>query len=157
MTPREYINDFFYFVVRPDNRGGKDALICCSGVNIDRFYPLTKGRHGLGSNPVIRGLQLVKHGISALALSKGAIPKFIRGNDCAEITPSGETWYTELLLIDKAAALSPDDIISFSVRNLMEKIFTGCRLEHQPPDKLLIPGQLQAFLETLCKEIRPHP
>lgn len=156
MIKHEYINDFLYFVILPDNRGGKDALVCCSGVNIDRFSPLTKGRHGLASNPVIRGLQLVKHGISALALSNGAIPKFVRGNDCAGIAPTEETWFTELLLIEKAAALSPDDIISFSVRSLMEKIFTGCRLQYRPPDKLPAPDELEVFLETLCRGIRPR-
>jgi hypothetical protein len=121
-------------------------------VNIDRFAPLTKGRHSFASNPVIRGLQLVKHGISAMALSKGAIPKLVRGTECAGIAPTAETWYVELLLIEKAANLSPDEMIRFSVGSLMEKIFTGLRLPHQPPEGLLAPDDLQVFLERLCME-----
>jgi hypothetical protein len=155
MKRHEYINDFLYFAVWPDDSRGKDALLYCSGVNLDRFSPLTKGRHGLASNPAIRGLQLVKHAISALALSKGAIPKFIRGNDCAGIAPTEETWFTELLLIEKASDLPPGDILNFAVRSLLEKVFTGLRLEHRRPDKLLGPRDLQKFFETLCREMKP--
>lgn len=151
MAAHEYINDFFYFVVRADNAEGKEGLVCCSGVNIDRFAPLTKGRHSFASNPVIRGLQLVKHGISALALSRGAIPKFVRGTQCAGIVSTEETWYTELLVIEKAGNLSADEIIHFGAENLLEKICTGLRLE-RPLEGASTPGDMQTYLERLCKE-----
>ena len=54
---RTYVNDFLYFVIKPD----QEDLICCSGVNVDRFTPITKGRHNPMSNPAIRGLQLIQY------------------------------------------------------------------------------------------------
>jgi hypothetical protein len=145
-------NDFFYFVVSPDEDRGKGALIYCSGVNISRFLPISQGRHGIGSNPAIRGLQLVNHGVRALALSKGATPKAIRGNDCAGIAGTKEDWYTELLLIENASESFPDEMINYCVINLVKKIFKACMIELQLPDILPTPNELQAFLDALCRK-----
>jgi hypothetical protein len=148
----EYINAFLYFVVRPDKRNGEDLLIYCSGVNVSRFSPITKGRHGIGSNPSVRGLQLVNHGVRALALSKGATPRAIRGDNCAGIAPTMDTWYTELLLIENAPASFPDELINYCVITLLRKIFNACMLEPQLPGSLLKPDELQLFIETLCSK-----
>jgi hypothetical protein len=59
MKTYDYINGFMYFVIRPDKSRGDGTFIYCSGVNLFRFLLITKGRHGLGSNPAMRGLQLV--------------------------------------------------------------------------------------------------
>jgi len=147
----KYKNDFLYFVMRPDESRGKGALIYCSGVNVVRFSPITKGRHGIG-NPSVRGLQLVNLGVRALALSKGATPKALRGNDCAGIAPAHDTWYTELLLIENASMSFPDEMINYCVINLLKKIFNACMLEVQLPEKLLTPDELQDFLEPLCRK-----
>ena len=85
----------------------------------------TRGLHGLSSNPAIRGLQRVTHGVSSLALSKGATPKSVRGKDCAGIASTRDTWFTELLHIENAAGLHPDEIIMFAVTSLVGKIVTG--------------------------------
>jgi hypothetical protein len=148
----EYINDFLYFVIRPAEDRARGALICCSGVNIDRFAPLTKGRHGLSSNPAIRGLQIVKLEVKTLALSKGASPKTIRGNDCAGIAPTKDTWYTEILLIEDAAESLPAEIMNYSVTRLLESIFKACMLEPRLPAKLPEPGELQELIEARCRE-----
>lgn len=148
----EYMNDFLYFVIRPDESRGKGALIYCSGVNIVRFSPITKGRHGIGSNPSLRGLQLVNLGVRALALTRGATPKALRGNDCAGIAPTKDTWYTELLLIENASESFPGEIINYCVINLLKKIFKACMLEVHLPEKLPAPGELQDFLEPLCRK-----
>ncbi|MFA5353428.1 MAG: hypothetical protein WC291_04300 [Thermodesulfovibrionales bacterium] len=34
-----YVNDFLYFVLKPDETRGPGSLIYCSGVNITRFLP----------------------------------------------------------------------------------------------------------------------
>ncbi len=136
MTGHSYINDFLYFVVRYDETRGKGALICCSGVNLERFAPLTKGRHGLGPSPAMRGLQIVRLGAIALAISKGATPKTLRGDDCAGIAPTKDSWYTELLLIENAPETFSDEIIRYSVTRLIDSIFKACRLELHLPDKL---------------------
>lgn len=148
----EYINEFLYFVIRPDTNKGKGTLIYCSGINLFRFLPITGGRHGLCSNPALRGLQLLNHGVRALVLTKGATPKAVRGNDCAGIAPTKETWYTEILLIENAPESLPDEIISYCVMNLVKKISNACLLEVKLPDKLLKPDELQEFIETMCSK-----
>ena len=152
MKPLTYINDFLYFVVRPDEGRGKDSLICCSGVNLERFAPITKGRHGLSSGPAMRGLQIVRLGLSSLALSKGATPRTFRGKECAGLAPTTETWYVDLLLIENAPETFPAEIINYGVLNLLKSIFTACRLEIILPDKLPEPGELQKFLEEQCRK-----
>ena len=147
-----YINDFLYFVVRPDERRGKDSLLCCSGVNIERFAPITQGRHGLSSSPAIRGLQIVRLGLSALALSKGATPTTFRGKECAGLAPTTETWYVDVLLIENAPGSFPAEIIEYGVLKFLESIFKACGLELILPDKLPEPGALQEFIEGQCRK-----
>lgn len=150
--PYEYINDFLFFVTRPDKNRGEGALIYCSGVNVSRFLPITKGRHRPMSNPAIRGLQLVNLGVRALALSKGAIPKAIRGNECAGIGHIQDHWYKELLLIENAPESFPDDMINYCVVELLKKIDRAIMLEAKVPDKLLNPDELQVFIEAMCSK-----
>jgi len=152
MKTHAYINDFLYFVVRPDEGRGKASLLCCSGVNLERFAPITKGRHGLSSSPTIRGLQIVRLGLSALALSKGATPKTFRGKECAGLAPTTETWYVDVLLIENAPESFPAEIINYGVLKLLDSIFRACRLELILPDKLPEPVALQKFIEEQCRK-----
>jgi hypothetical protein len=147
-----YINDFLYFVVRPDESRGKDVLICCSGVNLERFAPITKGRHGLSSSPAIRGLQIVRLGLSALALSNGATPKTFRGIECAGLAPTTETWYVDVLLIENVPRSFSAEIIEYGVLKLLESIFKACGMELILPDKLPEPDELQKFIEEQCRK-----
>ena len=148
----EYINEFLYFVIRPDESRGKDTFIYCSGVNSIRFVPITKGRHGMGPSPAIRGLQLVNSGVRALALEKGVTIKPVRGNDCAGVVPAQEGWYREILLIENAPGSFPEEVINYGVINLLKKIFKACTLQDAMPEKLLAPDELQAFIESLCNK-----
>ncbi len=75
MTNTTYKNDFLFFAFRQH----EDTLLYCSGVDVERFSPITKGRHRPMSNPAIRGLQLVNLGVRALALNAGAKPVTIKG------------------------------------------------------------------------------
>ena len=138
--------------MRPDESRGKALLLCCSGVNIERFAPITRGRHGLSSSPAIRGLQIVRLGLSALALEKGATPKTFRGKECAGLAPTTETWYVDVLLIENAPELFPDEIIKYGILKLLESIFRACRLEIILPDKLPEPAALQEFIEEQCRK-----
>lgn len=150
----EYINDFLYFVIRPDGKDrGNNAFLYCSGVNISRFLPITKGRHRLGQNPAEKGLQSVNLGVRSLALSRRATPRTIRGNDCAGIAPvKNDLWYSDLLLIENAPESLPDEIINYAVVNLLKKIFLACMVEEKMPDDLLNPGELQTFIEAMCSK-----
>lgn len=145
-----YVNDFFYFIIRPDET--LSGFIYCSGVNVTKFSPLTKGRHGQGSNPAVRGLQLVRAGIMDMALSKGGKAKKYSGNDCAGLAPTEDTWYTERLLIENVPQAFSEEVIRYSVTNLLKKIANALRLEDRTPDELLDPGELQGFIEKLCNK-----
>jgi len=151
LNKREYINDFLYFVVRPERRGDKEVLILCSGVNLTRFSPITKNRYGIGGNPVLSGLQLVKYDLCAFALSKGAVPRDIWGYHCDGIAPTQEAWYAEPLQIANAENLSPEEIISFGVRSLLQKVITCTRLGYEIPDTIPSPADLQNYLEDMCR------
>jgi hypothetical protein len=103
------------------------------------------------SNPAMRGLQLINRDIRSLAISNGATPKSIRGNDCAGIVPPKSGWYKDILLIENAPESLPDEIINYCVINLLKKIFRAiCLPEDELPDKLLNPDELQVLIETLC-------
>ncbi|MDI6800555.1 MAG: hypothetical protein QMD01_00660 [Thermodesulfovibrionales bacterium] len=146
----EYINEFLYFVIRTD-KSREGAFIYCSGVNLSLFLPITKGRHGLGSNPAMRGLQQVNHAVMALALSNGAVPKAVKENECAGISPTNDSWYTERLLIENASGSFSEEVINYAVINLLKKIAKACMLQDIVlPDKLLEPEKLEVFIKDMC-------
>lgn len=146
----EYKNDFMCFVLRPDKSRGEGTLLYCSGIDIYRFLPITKGRHRPMSNPATRGLQLVNLGVRALALSHGATPKTIRGDECRGIVPQKNGWYKEILVIENAPESLPEKIISYCVISLLRKIDRAIMLGAELPDTLLPPDELQVFLEGMC-------
>jgi len=149
---REYLNDFLYFVIRPDENSANGDLICCSGVNVNRFTPITKGRHNPMSNPAIRGLQLIQYDIMALAIEHGTNAKPIPGYKCRELPPTEEIWSTECLLIKNPPSSLPDRILTPSVVELLKKIDRASMLGATLPDKLLSPDELQVFIESMCDE-----
>ena len=152
MSAFQYANDFLYFLLRPERSRVENAMMYCSGVNVSRFGPITRGRHGIGANPSVRGLQLVNLGVRDLVLAKGATPKAIRGDVCVGIAPTTDTWYTEALLIENALGSFLDGLIDYAVINLPLKIFNASMLYPPLPDKLLKPDELQGFLDGLCRQ-----
>jgi hypothetical protein len=149
---RKYINDFLYFVIKPDKDEDNGNLICVSGVNVDRFTPITKGRHNPMSNPAIRGLQLMQYDIMALALEHGTTAKTFRGYKGRGLPPTEELWASECLLIKNAPPSLPDKIINHSVVELLKKIDRASTRGATLPDKLLKPDELQMFIESMCNE-----
>ena len=141
-----------YFIFMPEKSGNKNSLIYCSGVNLFRFLPITKGRHRPLSNPVRRGLQLVNLSVRSLSLSKGAAPHTTKEDICAGIAPLEDGWYRDRLLIENAPESLPGEIINYSVINLLNKISNGTALHFQVPDKLLDPDELKLFIENLCNK-----
>lgn len=148
----KYINDCLYFVITPDENSANGDLICYSGVNIDRFTPITKGRHSPMSNCATRGLQLIQYDIMALALKNGAIAKPTRGYKGNGLPPTDEIWSTESLLIKNAPPSLPDIIVNHCVVELLKKIDKAGTREITLPDKLLRPDDLQVFIESLCDD-----
>lgn len=147
---RAYRNDFLYFALFPDTSRGEETVIYCSGVSTTRFLPITKGRHRLGLNPAVKGLQLVNIGVRALALSRGAIPKTERGNDCSHFVNPSEVWYSEVLSIRNTGHLLFDEVIEYCVTHILRKIFKAIMLEPDLPETLLRPEDLQTLLEQFC-------
>lgn len=148
----EYRNDFLYFVIRPDRNRGENALICCSGVNVSAFLPITRNRHGLYANSCMRGLQHVHHMVTDFAASRGAISRIIGGNDGAGLSPANGYWYTDVLVVENASESFPDELINFCVTNLLKTIFLACMLELQLPETLPAPAKLQLFIAGLCEK-----
>ncbi len=144
----EYINDALYFVVIPEGK----RLIYCSGVNFKRFLPITKGRHKAMSNPVIRGLQIVNHEIRSMAIEAGATPETIILTACKGIAPTDDSWNTESLLIENAPEGFGEKIITHAVINLLKKIDKAIMLDTTMPEHLLPPGELETFIEKLCRK-----
>ncbi len=149
LTLGSYLNEFLYVVIRSEHPAGSGDLVYCSGVNITRFSAITRGLHGLSSNPAIRGLQMVKHGVSSLALSQGATPRNLRGKDCTGLAPTADTWYSEILRIENAPSSLPGQIVPYAVLGIVEKILTGCCLKVEQPVRLPEPAELQEFLSSL--------
>jgi hypothetical protein len=148
MTGHEFINDFLYFVVRADDSG--DTLLLCSGINLDRFMPIIRGRCGIGGNPILSGLKLVNFDICARAISLGAIPRMTGRTGCSGLAPTDETWHGLTLALENAAGLRPDEIVSFAVSSLAERIAACSLLKSRPPVGPYTPDVLQNFLEKLC-------
>ncbi len=147
-----YRNDFLYFVIKPDQGSGRETFLYCSGVNLEAFLPMTRGRHGLGSNPALRGLQLTNLDVRALILSRGATPKTARGKLCEGMTPATGGWYTEQLLIENATEFLSEEIMNLCVLALVRKILDACRIQDAGlPVRLPDPGELQSLLESLCR------
>ncbi len=121
----EYINDFLFFVIKPDQGTDSGSYIYCSGADLFRFLPITKGRHGLDSNPAMRGLQLVNLGVREMALSQQVTIRPVRG-DCAGMAHNSGAWYSERLLIENAPASFPEEVITYGVINLVKKIIKAC-------------------------------
>lgn len=146
-----YINDFLFFEIKPDKSGGGGQYIYCSGADLFRFLPITKGRHGLASNPAMRGLQLVNMGVREMALLREVKIKPISGS-CAGIARTSGGWYSERLLMESAPASFPEEVISYGVINLVKKIIKACTFPDIAPEMLLRPDELQIFLESLCSK-----
>jgi hypothetical protein len=158
-TSCEYINDFLICVVKGDeSRGvgtsqprGADTLVYCSGVNVTRFLPLTTGKHRLGQNPAIKGLQSSNLEARSFALARGVTPRTVRGGDCALLNPrQDDTWYKELILFDNAPESFPSELAAFSVLNFLRIMLPCCRIYDAPPKELPDAARLQAYLESLC-------
>ena len=142
-----YINDFLFVVIRP-NSDKKGSFLYCSGVNTTKFYPITRDRHGIASNPAFRGLQLLKQDIRAKAIAVQAHTASVKGVLCAGLGTAEGAWYTEGLIIDNAPDSFPSDIMEFAVLNIINRILTLCLPACSLLDKLPEPAELQKFLES---------
>ncbi|MCG6551564.1 MAG: hypothetical protein L7F77_04500 [Candidatus Magnetominusculus sp. LBB02] len=147
----DYMNDFMYFIVRPFEDA---AMMYCSGVNISRFTPLTAGKHRLGQNIVMKGLQSSNIELRSFILSRGGQPKTIRGGSCDGEQPRShdDLWNSESLLIENIPAdLTAAEVVMFSVQNFLKIVLPQCVPPEEIPKDVTVPANLQSWLDSLCK------
>lgn len=152
----KYVNDFLYFAVRREPAEGGRSLTVCSGINLDRFMPIVRLRCGLGSNPILSGLQLVNFDICSQAIAAGGTLNPGGRKGCGGIAPTKEAWYSQVLRIDNASRLSSEELVASAVGSLLRKIVASSGLDVKVPDSLPTPAELQTYLETLCRAM-PKP
>ncbi len=158
----EYKNDFLYIVIRQAPELGPQAYVYCCGINISRFDPLCWGKAGICSNPAFKGLQLLRADVANFALNKGVQPKNAEHIPCGPMTPRGDGWYREnVLLLEKATTKAVQDILEFSVMDLVRTVMSVCAPDAKLPAKLPNPPAMQQWLESQSvknyKEMAPPP
>jgi len=145
----EYKNDYLYVIIRQSPEHGPGACILCCGIDIMRFDALCRGKSGIGSNPAFKGLQILRADISAMALKKGASSRPLNYGQCMPISPRGEGWYRESMLLDNVTPKMAKQILEFGVRDLLTKVLTVCAPAVMIPKTLPNPAELQTFIQSL--------
>jgi hypothetical protein len=158
----EYKNDYLYFVIRQAPEQGPRTYLFCSGINISRFDPVCWGKAGTCSNPAFKGLQLLRADVSNHALKLGVRTNNADHMSCGPITPrKAEGWYRETLLIDKASPKTIQELLEFSVMDLVKTVLAVCAPDAKLPARLPNPQAMQKWLESLgvknYKEVAPPP
>jgi hypothetical protein len=65
------------------------------------------------------------------------------------ISPRGEGWYRESMLLDNASPRAAKTILAYGVRDLLKKVLTVCAPGVAVPRDLPSPPQLAAWIGTL--------
>jgi len=145
----EYKNDYLYIIIRQSPEHGPRASILCCGIDIMRFDALCRGKSGICSNPAFKGLQLLRADISAVALKKGATSRPLNYGQCMPISPRGEGWYRESMLLDNITPKTAKELLDFAVRDLLTKVLTVCAPSATVPKTLPNPVELQKYIQSL--------
>jgi len=154
----EFINDFLYFVIKPANictelRQGSGIHVYCSGVNLTKFSPITKGRHRLGQNPAVKGLQTLNNDIRALVIENNATPETVKNLLCLQIKPlKDDLWYTESFLIHNYSEALGEKIKNFAPSELLRKMFRAMLINEAVPENLS-PEKMQDYLYSLSNKL----
>ncbi|HTP06293.1 MAG TPA: hypothetical protein VMM54_14195 [Nitrospirota bacterium] len=145
----EYKNDFLYIIIRQAPDLGPRSYLYCCGINISRFDPLCWGKAGICSNPAFKGLQLLRADVSAFARKIDVQAKNAEHIPCGPMAPRGNGWYREnALVIEGADPKAIQQILEFSVRDLVQTVLTVCAPDAKLPTKLPNPPALQKWLES---------
>jgi hypothetical protein len=67
------------------------------------------------------------------------------------ISPRGEGWYRESMLLDGVTPKIAREVLEFGVKDLLTKVLTVCAPGIAVPKKLPNPAALQKFIESLEK------
>jgi hypothetical protein len=69
------------------------------------------------------------------------------------ISPRGEGWYRESMLLDNVTPKIAKEILEYGVRDLLTKVLTVCAPGAKIPKTLPNPSELQKFILSLEKKI----
>ncbi len=144
----EYKNDFLYVIIRQAPELGSRTYLVCSGINTTRFDPLCWGKAGICSNPAFKGLQQMRADMSGFALKNGYATKSAEGIDCHSISPPGDGWYRESMLIAAASPANVKAALEFCVTDLVKTLLSVCAPQAGMPAMLPNPPALQTWLES---------
>jgi len=148
----EYKNGYLYLVVREAPEHGPNAFLLCCGIDILKFRPFARSVHGICSNPAYRGLQLMRADITAFATSKGAVPKKTGFAECMFVSPPGEGWYRDSMLLTGATPKVAREVMAFGVRDLLKKVLTVCAPTEPLPKELPNPPALEKQIDSLVRK-----
>lgn len=156
----EYKNDFFTIVISESGQRPGSYVFSC-GLSLPRFNPIIWGRTGICSNAAFKALQQLRADVSYFALQRGIVSRNVETRSF----PAGEQgdgWYQENdLLIENASPEVVQEILEFSVRDLVQTILTASRPDVTVPVGSQAPEAMQRFLESLgipnYREAAPSP
>lgn len=149
MTQLSYINNFVFNHIesQQDSMAAHKSIVYYSGINLTRFLPITAGKHGLASNPALRGLQITNHKVRALAISQGAVPKTSKARNTS--APTNDTWYCEGLIIENVKEGFAQQLYEFSIVTLVKTVVKTCIFSIDMPDHLLPSDELETLLSNI--------
>lgn len=146
----EYMNDFMYFFIKPVD---EKKHIYCSGVNLTKFSPVTKGRHRLGQNPAVKGLQVLNNDIRAIIIENKATPETIKNLFCGHTKPiNDDLWYTESFLIHNYSDELGEKIKKFAPQELLRKMFRAMIINESIPENLSS-QDFEKYLYSLAEKL----
>jgi hypothetical protein len=144
----EYKNDYLYVVIRQIPEQGERTYLFCCGINTTRFDPICWGKAGICSNPAFKGLQQMRADVSAFAMKSNFQTRPSEGVDCTPITPRGDGWYRENMLVINATSKNLSETLEFSVLDLVKTVLFVCAPEAIIPSKLPTSSALQKWLDS---------
>jgi hypothetical protein len=71
--------------------------------------------------------------------------------ECMPISPRGEGWYRESMLLDDITPKLAREVLDYGVHDLLTKVLTVGAPHVRVPKKLPNPPQLQAWIRSLEK------
>jgi hypothetical protein len=147
-----YSNKFMYFMFGRDESDPSKWLYC-SGVAMPQFLPITRGRHGLASNPAMRGLQIVDLNLRKELHERGAKTAGVKGNPCAPYETRGGDWYRQLLRISDIDEQALKELVGQCPLKLAASIFSACMVtDFTLPDVSPTAEKFEKFLDEVCEK-----
>ena len=147
-----YSNKFMYFIFCKDESDPATWLYC-SGVSMPQFLPITRGRHGLASNPAMRGLQITDLNLRKELRDRGARTASVKGNPCGPHVPQGGDWYRQLLFISDADEQVVKELVGHCPLRLVGSIFQACMISD-----VIMPAiepsaaEFESFIASVCEK-----